>query len=191
MAFFQANLPCLLLWNCVQEETNQTHTYQAVPLLSGALVTMISGEWSPLGSIENGASRLVASQFKANPMAKIKRRIGRGHKPETNQVVAMATYDLACWEHGEKSAGVALNWASCYCPFGAASVGHVFNAIPQCKQPSHEFSVRFITTYSANVFLLPNSCIYSLHESKTTSSEHKKKQLFFPLHFGCSTPEYA
>lgn len=107
-------------------------------------------------------------------MARIKCK-RRGYKLESKQVVALATHNLASWEHGEKSAGITVSWASCNCSGQCLMLlGHkdremqlaVFTWVPCLLRHS-----LFAKCVSVSQFA--HELCYSLVK-KNTSSKHKK-----------------
>lgn len=122
---------------------------------------------------------LVVRQWRQRNVAVMERRRRRGYKPEIKRVVALATI------------------------FGIVLVEVVifFDRFPlfldlllllpamllcekrkrRCrrKQPSREFSVRYVTTYSTNVFPSPYLCIYSFSASVKNHLQRASKLFFF------------
>ncbi len=110
-------------------------------------------------------------------MDAIKCRRSRGYKPQTKQVVTLATYNLAV----ERGLQGLLSIRGLIGPHVSAVVASsmlssVMGKLEsrQHKQPSPEFSVLCVTAYSENVFSSISLCINAfLHKSNATSSERK------------------
>lgn len=106
-----------------------------------------------------------------------------GYKPESKYVVAMATHNLASWEHGETSAGIPFTLVGCNCPSSSARGGSVWGypVIPDImgEPERREFSVRYVTIYTAFVFPSPYLPLDSFHISQ--NPPRVSGFFFFPI----------
>lgn len=93
-----------------------------------------------------------------------------------HNMATLATYDLTSWEHGEKCAGVAFNWASCYCPFSAARTGTLSLSV-NSRHMSSAFASSQHTRQMCSCFQI-HAFILRMSQKLPQASIKKKKQLF-------------